>query len=267
MKKSVITLATLLLAASTGVASAETVRIAGSGGLIQMVTELGKAYMKKHPGDKIEVNQKSLGKEGGIMAVNKGSVEIAMLASLDAKDKSLPLILDDFAILPVLFAVHPSASVKALSGQQICDIYSGKITNWSKVGGANAPITVFTRPENESAKIGARSGLACFKSLTESPSAVSLAKSGDMTSSLAKTPNAIGMINTIALDDLKGKVVAIKMDGKDVTTTPATKWPMKTVAYFATGKNPGPVTKKFLSFVKSAEGQAVIKKEKAYPVQ
>lgn len=267
MKTTIVAVAALLLAATTGAANAETVRIAGSGGLIPMVTSLGKAYMQKNPGETIEVNQKSLGREGGVMAINKGSIEIAMLASLDAKDKNLPLNLDDFAILPVLFAVHPSVTVKALSGQQICDIYAGKITNWSQVGGNNAPITVLTRPENESAKIGARTGLACFRSLTEAASAVSLAKSGDMTSSLAKTQNAIGMINTIALDDLKGKVVAIRQDGKDVTTTPVSQWPMKTVAYFATSKTPSAATKKFLNFVKSADGQAVIKKEKAYPVQ
>ena len=267
MKRKFIVLTALFVTATASVAAAETVRIAGSGGLIPMVTELGKAYMKKNPGETIEVNQKSLGREGGIMAVNKGTVEIAMLASIDAKDRNQPLNLTEFAILPVLFAVHPSVTVKALSGQQICDIYSGKITNWSKVGGGDAPIVVLTRPENESAKIGARTGLACFKSLTEAATAVSLAKSADMTSSLAKSPNAIGMINTIALADLAGKVVAIKQDSKDVTATPAAQWPMKTVAVFATSKTPNEATKKFISFVKSADGQAVIKKEKAYPVQ
>lgn len=267
MKRIIALLAALTVAATASVATAETVKIAGSGGLIAMVTELGNAYMKKYPAETIEVNQKSLGREGGIMAINKGTVDIAMLASIDAKDKSLPLNLTEFAIIPVLFAVHPSVTVKALSGQQLCDIYSGKITNWSQVGGANAPITVLTRPENESAKIGARSGLACFKSLTEAATAISLAKSADMTSTLGKSPNTIGMINTIALADLAGKVVAVKQDGKDVTATPVAQWPMKTVAVFATRKTPSEATRKFISFVKSADGQAVIKKEKAYPVQ
>jgi len=267
MKLQIIAVTAMLAVATASAASAETVKIAGSGGLIAMVTELGKAYMKKNPGETIDVNQKSLGREGGIMAIKKGSIDIAMLASIDEKDKSLPLNLTELAILPVLFAVHPSVTVKALSGQQLCDIYSGKITNWSQVGGGNAPIVVLTRPENESAKIGARSGLACFKSLTEAATAISLAKSGDMTSALAKTPNAIGMINTIALADLTGKVVAVKQDGKDVTATPATQWPMKTVSFFAASKTPNEATKKFISFVKSPDGQAIIKKEKAYPVQ
>ena len=267
MNRITFSLLAMLLAATVSNATAETVRIAGSGGLIPMLTEMGKAYMKKNPGQTIDVNQKSLGREGGIMAISKGSIEIAMLASTDPKDKTLPLNFTEIAIIPALFAVHPSVTVKALSGKQICDIYSGKTTNWSQVGGTSAPITVLTRPENESAKIAVRTGLSCFKSLTEVTTAVSLAKSGDMTNTLQKTPNAIGMINTIALHDLAGKVVAIKQDGKEVTTTPGAQWPMKTNAFLATSKNPGEVTKKFLSFVKSADGQALIKKEKAVPVQ
>jgi len=266
MKAITVTFAALLFIAATGAANAETVRIAGSGGMIPMVTELGKAYMKKNPADTIEVNQKSLGKEGGVMALNKGSIEIAMLSSLEAKDKSLPINAVETAIVPSLFAVHPSVTVKALSGQQLCDIYAGRITNWKQVGGSSAPIVVLTRPENESAKIAIRQGLGCFAGLTETATAITLAKSQEMKDTLIKTANAIGMINTIALDDAAGKVIAIKQDGKDVTTTPVAQWPMKSLSYLATGKNPNEATRKFLQFVKSPDGQKIIRKEKAYPV-
>ncbi len=267
MKRTIIALVAMGIAATVSVAAAETVRIAGSGGMIPMITEMGKAYMKKHPGDTIEVNQKSLGKEGGIMALTKGSIEIAMLSSLEDKDKSLPINAVETAIVPSLFAVHPSVTVKALSGHQLCDIYSGKITNWKQVGGADTKIVVLTRPENESAKIAIRNGLACFKSLTEVSTAITLAKSTEMKDTLIKSQNAIGMINTIALDDAAGKVIAIKQDGKDVTTTPIAQWPMKTLSYLATSKKPTNATKRFMQFVKSPEGQKLIKKEKAYPVQ
>ena len=41
---------------------------------------------------------------------------------------------------------------------------------------------------------------------------------------------------------------------------------MKTLSYLATSKNPSEATKRFMQFVKSPEGQKLIKKEKAYPV-
>ncbi len=266
MKTFAIIFAALLSVAFTGAANAETVRIAGSGGMIAMVTSLGKAYMKKNPAVTIEVNQKSLGREGGLMALNKGDIEIAILGSLEAKDKSLPIKPVELAIVPTLFAVHPSVTVKALSGQQLCDIYSGKITNWSQVGGKSAPIVVLTRPENESAKISIRHGLGCFASLTEVSTARNLSKSNDMRDALIKTPNAIGMINTITLEDATGKVIAIKQDGKDVTTTPPAQWPLKTLSYLVTKKDTGGEAIKFIQFVKSPEGQKIIKKEKGIPV-
>lgn len=266
MKRTLTTLAAIATIATATAASAETVRIAGSGGMIPMVTKLAKAYMKKNPADTIDVNQKSLGKEGGVMSLSKGTIEIAMLSSLEAKDKNLPINAVETAIVPSLFAVNPSVTVKALTGQQLCDIYSGKITDWKQVGGSSARIVVLTRPENESAKIAIRNGLGCFASLTEVSTAITLAKAPQMSETLIKTPNAIGMINTIALDDAGKKVVAIKQDGKDVLATPVAQWPMKTLSYLATSKKPGETTKKFLQFVKSPEGQKIIKEEKAYPV-
>ena len=40
-----------------------------------------------------------------------------------------------FAIDGVAVAVHPDNPVKSLSGEQIMDIYSGKVTDWKELGG------------------------------------------------------------------------------------------------------------------------------------
>jgi phosphate transport system substrate-binding protein len=260
-------LAAVLLCSMVAPVGAETVKVAGSGGMIPLVNGLAKAYMKKYPKETIEVNQNSLGKEGGIMALTKGAIDVAMLSTYGDKDRALPIVPTAIAVVPALFAVHPSVTAKALTGQQACDIYSGKITNWKQVGGSDAPIVVLTRPENESVKISVRSGLACFGALTESPKAISLAKAKDMSDTLVKTPNAIGLINTVVLDELGDKVVAPKFDGKDVRTTGPSQWPMKATSYLATGKTPSEAAKRFLQFVKSPEGAKVIKQEKAFPVQ
>lgn len=46
----------------------------------------------------------------------------------------------------LVFLVSPDNPVSSLSRQEIADIFAGKITNWSDVGGINAPIDVFQRP-------------------------------------------------------------------------------------------------------------------------
>lgn len=47
----------------------------------------------------------------------------------------------------LVFIVNEDNPVKSLTSQQVRDIYSGKITNWSEVGGNDIAIVPFQRPE------------------------------------------------------------------------------------------------------------------------
>lgn len=47
----------------------------------------------------------------------------------------------------LVFIVNEDNPVQDLTRQQLVDIYTGKITNWSEVGGADLPIQAFQRPE------------------------------------------------------------------------------------------------------------------------
>jgi len=48
----------------------------------------------------------------------------------------------------MVFLVNTANPVANLTSQQVKDIYSGKITNWSQVGGADQPIVAYQRPVN-----------------------------------------------------------------------------------------------------------------------
>lgn len=52
----------------------------------------------------------------------------------------------------VVMIVHPDNPVEALSVDQVRDIYAGRITNWSQVGGSDMAITFATRPEGSGAR-------------------------------------------------------------------------------------------------------------------
>jgi len=54
-----------------------------------------------------------------------------------------PIALDAF-----VFVVNKDNLVKSLSANQVRQIYTGKITNWSQIGGKDSDIKVFTRPRN-----------------------------------------------------------------------------------------------------------------------
>ncbi|WP_162617624.1 phosphate ABC transporter substrate-binding/OmpA family protein [Yoonia maritima] len=52
------------------------------------------------------------------------------------------------AVDGLLIVVHPDNPVDALTENQISELLSGKISNWSELGGADLPVTVYSRDGN-----------------------------------------------------------------------------------------------------------------------
>jgi len=62
--------------------------------------------------------------------------------------KEIPVAIDAIAI-----ATHPALKVSGITIAQLKDIYTGKLTNWSKIGGPNSPIIPFSRRLEEGGTI------------------------------------------------------------------------------------------------------------------
>ncbi|MEM7553411.1 MAG: PstS family phosphate ABC transporter substrate-binding protein [Cyanobacteria bacterium P01_A01_bin.84] len=60
--------------------------------------------------------------------------------SLDFNLKQIPIAIDGIAI-----AVNPNLNIPGLTIEQLKNIYTGKITNWNQVGGANIPIIAYSK--------------------------------------------------------------------------------------------------------------------------
>ena len=100
------------------------------------------------------------------------------------------------ARIAVVFGVNSSVSIDNLTGRQICDIYSGKLTNWKALGGADLAIRPRTRPNDEVDAAVMREGIACLTTLAMAPTVKVNKKLGQMARDLAKTAGAIGMTTT-----------------------------------------------------------------------
>lgn len=264
MKISILLILAALLVATS--AHCATIKIGGSGSMIPLVTELAKGYMKKNPKETVEVNQKSLGQPGGIAALNAGAIDIAMSAMpLTPEQEKLPIKPYEIAQVGGVIAVSADVTVTGLTSKQMCDIFEGKVKSWKQVGGADAPITVLTRPESDSAKIMFRKAWACSAALKDTPDAMNLPKSKDMHDALAAKKGAIGMADTIAVHDSGGKFKSIKIDGKGPEML-SSGWPFVLRNHLVVGKDKGQLVKEFMQFVKSSDGVAIIKKDKAAPL-
>jgi phosphate transport system substrate-binding protein len=62
--------------------------------------------------------------------------------------KEIPVALDGIAV-----AVHPDLNISGITVGQLKEIYRGKITNWSQVGGPNLPIVPYSRRIEEGGTI------------------------------------------------------------------------------------------------------------------
>lgn len=269
MPRTLCTVTLVVSLALTGAASAETVTVAGSGGMIPLLSMLADAYMKRNPHDIIRVRQTSITQSGGVLAARTGAVDIGMSASpvprheLDGNAESYHI-----ADVAATVAVHHGVRVTNLTSQQLCDIYAGRITNWREVGGHDARITVLTRPEADSTKQAFRGGIACFRGLRETAEAVTMFKSNNMLNALQHAPDTIGIIDAIALEQSRGKARPVKLDGRYPTAAEvaAGQWPVIKRYTLVVRKDRKRGVDRFMRFIRSREGAALIAKNKGVPI-
>lgn len=106
--------------------------VAGSSSVTPVMEKLAEAFQAANPQVTVEVQQ-SDSTTGVNMAVD-GTCDIGM-ASRDLKDSETgagatgtAIALDGIAVI-----VAPQSSVDNLTSQQVCDIYTGAVTNWADV--------------------------------------------------------------------------------------------------------------------------------------
>lgn len=88
------------------------------------------------------------GSDLGIKNLSEGKINLAMVIR-----HLTPHEIDTYAHTiigydAVAIIVHKSNPIKALTKQQIIDIYRGKITRWKQIGGADKPIILISKQSN-----------------------------------------------------------------------------------------------------------------------
>ena len=152
LKSLVLLAATFALAAS---AHAAEITVKGSDTLVVLAQKWAEAYMSKHADTKIQVTGGGSGT--GFAALQNKTTDLAN-ASRKIKPAEITTCIKAFGKRPTEYkvcldglSVYVSAEnqVKELTVAQLADIFTGKVKNWKEVGGADAPITVYSR-ENSS---------------------------------------------------------------------------------------------------------------------
>ena len=120
------------------------VRVSGSTTLLPLAQEGADRYMDLH-GDKTVLVQGG-GSSVGIAQVKEGIVDIA-ISSRDLKPEEEDDRLADrpVALDVIVVVTHPGVPMDDLTRQQVKDIFTGKVTKWSELGGPDRNILVVVR--------------------------------------------------------------------------------------------------------------------------
>jgi phosphate transport system substrate-binding protein len=157
----------LLVFFSGPAAAGGRVVISGSGDSQDLLRAMAFAFEKANPGATIII-AKSIGSDGGIRAVERGTADLGRIARLvTEKDRKFSLNHVVFAFSPVVFICNANVQqVDNLTYAQIVGIYSGRITSWSQLGGKRRPIYVANREEGDSSRAAIEETVPGFNEIT-----------------------------------------------------------------------------------------------------
>ena len=200
--------------ASTGSASAATelsgaVTTGGSTSVESVIGILTEAFKEIQPN--VDVTYEPTGSGAGITGASEGTLDIGLSSRALKDDEAETLDATVFALDGIAIVVNNENTVEDLSLEQIKGLATGEITNWSEVGGPDAPVVLVGREAGS----GTRDG---FESIVGVEDACvyeqELTSTGAVLAAVAANPNAFGYASLSAVDD---QVKAVTVDGVEAS--------------------------------------------------
>lgn len=274
MNKKLISLLLVSLAASLQTLAGE-VTIKGSDTMVILGQKWAEAYMQKTPGTKVQVTGGGSGT--GFAALQNKQTDIAN-ASRKIRAKEIEQCIKAFGKRPREYAVamdglsvyvNEKNSVGVLSLEELRDIFTGKVTNWKDVGGADAPIILYSRENSSGTYEFFKEKVLQGKDFAAK--AQTLAGTAQVLQAVASDANAIGYGGAAYGAGAKHIKVSEAKGGEGVDpseeTVLAQKYPIWRYLYvYLNPELEKGEVKSFLDWIRSDEGQKVVKDVGYFPL-
>jgi phosphate transport system substrate-binding protein len=262
----ILSLFTLIAFSGCGTAvpsgsTAGTVTEAGSTTVQPLAEKFASAFMAAKPGTTVTIQGGGSGV--GIKSANDGTVDIgAASRELTPEDPALNKILiarDGIALI-----ANNANKVTGLSRSQVIDIYSGKIKDWSEVGGTAGSIHVVAREEGSGTRTAFQE-MVMGKTMIVN-TAILQSSNGAIRTTVAGDARAIGFLSFGYIDK---EIKALSIEGVAATEENAQngKYPVVRPLYFLTKTQPAGTVKAFLDYCIGPEGQKIVATEGYLPVK
>jgi phosphate transport system substrate-binding protein len=275
-KTTILAMATAAMSlAAPAIAQAGTVSIKGSDTMVVLGQRWAEEYMKKHPETTIQVTGGGSGT--GISALINGTTEICE-ASRSMKDSEKAQLKEKAGAGPEEIIVakdglsvylNDSNPLNELTMEQLKGIFTGKITNWKEVGGADAKIIPYSRENSSGTYVFFKEHVLGNADYT--PRAQAMPGTAAVVNAVSKEKSSIGYGGAAYAKGIK--VIKVKKDAasdgiapSDVTVKNGT-YPLSRPLFFYLRGKPAGEIKAIVDWVLSPEGQAVVLKVGYFPIK
>jgi phosphate transport system substrate-binding protein len=229
----------------------------------KVVGSIAEAFMADNRG--VTVTYDATGSGTGIECATNGSCDIG-LASRELRENETGLTAITVAQDGIAVIVNEECGVSDLSLEQVAAIFTGEVTNWSDVGGADLAISCIGRERGS----GTRNG---FESITGTDDACvleqELTSTGAVITAVSSSPNAIGYASLSSLNGQEN-VVTLTIDGVACTeqTILEGSYPIRRPFNFVIAESAelSPEAQAFVDFATSPEAEGLIREAGAVPV-
>ncbi|NTW51023.1 MAG: phosphate ABC transporter substrate-binding protein [Chlorobiaceae bacterium] len=218
-------------------------------------------FTKKY---KVQVTVSESGSGNGAKSLINKTCDIASMSRsmkpqevTAAKSNGVNPVTTVVALDGLAIVVHPSNPVRALSKVQLADIYKGKVTNWSQVGGPNGQIVVIQRESNSGTQESFKE-LVVGKETPVTRNAETQASNGAVKNRVSLTRGAIGFIG-LGFADSSVKKIAVNNILPTSATVKNGTYPLSRPLFFVTNGQPTGVVKQFVDLPKTPDGKLIIK--------
>jgi phosphate transport system substrate-binding protein len=258
-----------------------TVQIKGSDTMVNLSQAWAEQFMKSHAGKSIAVTGGGSGNGITSLISNTCDIaevsremkesEVALARQKGIEPRKLIVALDGLAVV-----VHPTNPISQATLAQLADIFTGKVKNWSELGGRNAKIVLLSREVNSGTHVYfkehvLRHGRADARE-EFSPEALLLPSSQAIVDEVTQNADAIGYFGMGYITPHL-KVLKIAVDEKSQAFAPTIEliqnntYPISRPLIMYTKGEPAGLTKTFVDFVLSPEGQQVVRRLDFVPIQ
>lgn len=244
----------------------------GSDTIVNLALAWAERYQAENPEVRISVTGGGSGT--GIASLINGTVDIANASRqikeeeiAEAQSNGIDPVEHIIARDAIAVIVNPQNPVSQLTLKQISDIYSGKISNWSEVGGDDRPIVRLSRETNSGTHVYFLETVLRMGN-SEDPTLFStdtllLPSSEGIIAEVRQNPNAIGYDGLgYVPEDLKMIAIAEQEGGAyvlpSIPTVNDKTYPIARDLYMYTDGEPTGIVKDYLDWILDSEAQEIV---------